>query len=79
MFGEVFKIITVILIEIFVGKIMVTKNPCLVPGDVRLFTAVYKTALKHLHDVIVFPRNGPRPHTDEMAGKIKTFFFSLKV
>uniref|UniRef100_A0A5B6YJT5 RNA-dependent RNA polymerase n=1 Tax=Davidia involucrata TaxID=16924 RepID=A0A5B6YJT5_DAVIN len=55
---------------IVVGKVVVTKNPCLHPGDVRVLEAVYEVALeeKGLVDCIVFPQKGERPHPNECSG-----------
>ncbi|KAA8540846.1 hypothetical protein F0562_024809 [Nyssa sinensis] len=55
---------------IVIGKVVVTKNPCLHPGDVRVLEAVYEVALeeKGLVDCIVFPQKGERPHPNECSG-----------
>ena len=35
------------------GPVLVTKNPCVHPGDIRNLKAVIKEELKHLENVIV--------------------------
>ncbi|KAM1295499.1 hypothetical protein ACFX2H_015291 [Malus domestica] len=52
------------------GKVVVTKNPCLHPGDVRVLEAVYDVVLeeKNLMDCLIFPQKGERPHPNECSG-----------
>ena len=51
------------------GPVVVTRNPCLHPGDVRQLEAIEAPSLSHLVDCIVFPQQGSRPHPSEMSGK----------
>lgn len=50
------------------GKIVVAKNPCLHPGDVRVLSAVNVPTLHHMVDCVVFPQKGKRPHPNECSG-----------
>ncbi|KAK3222191.1 hypothetical protein Dsin_009216 [Dipteronia sinensis] len=50
------------------GNIVVAKNPCLHPGDVRVLRAVNVPALHHMVDCVVFPQKGMRPHPNECSG-----------
>ncbi|CAL1392906.1 unnamed protein product [Linum trigynum] len=50
------------------GNIVVAKNPCLHPGDVRILRAVDVPALHHMVDCVVFPQKGDRPHPNECSG-----------
>ncbi|KAF5758560.1 putative RNA-directed RNA polymerase [Helianthus annuus] len=56
--------------SVVMGKVVVTRNPCLHPGDVRVLDAVYEIALdeKDYKDCIVFPQKGERPHPNECSG-----------
>lgn len=56
--------------SIVIGKVVVTKNPCLHPGDIRVLEAVYEVTLeeKGLVDCLVFPQKGERPHPNECSG-----------
>ncbi|KAG5230124.1 RNA-dependent RNA polymerase [Salix suchowensis] len=56
--------------SIILGKVAVTKNPCLHPGDIRVLEAVYDVELeeKGLVDCIIFPQTGGRPHPNECSG-----------
>ncbi|KAG5048419.1 hypothetical protein JHK85_009522 [Glycine max] len=50
------------------GFVVIAKNPCLHPGDVRVLEAVDAPDLHHLNDCLVFPQKGDRPHTNEASG-----------
>ncbi|CAN1846087.1 RNA-dependent RNA polymerase 2 [Linum perenne] len=56
--------------SVITGKVVVTKNPCLHPGDIRVLDAVYHEVLEEtcLVDCILFPQKGPRPHPNECSG-----------
>lgn len=45
---------------IVTGPVIVAKNPCLHPGDVRVLQAVNVPALSHMVDCVVFPQKGLR-------------------
>jgi hypothetical protein len=49
-------------------EVLVTRNPCLHPGDLQKFKAVDKPELSHLNDCIIFPIRGKRPSADLMSG-----------
>ncbi|KAK8041602.1 PhoH-like protein [Apiospora phragmitis] len=49
-------------------EVLVTRNPCLHPGDLQKFKVVENDALSHLVDCIVFPTRGRRPSADMMSG-----------
>ncbi|KAK6140700.1 hypothetical protein DH2020_025552 [Rehmannia glutinosa] len=55
-------------LQVVKGLVAIAKNPCLHPGDVRILEAVDAPELHHLHDCLVFPQKGERPHTNEASG-----------
>jgi RNA-dependent RNA polymerase len=50
------------------GPVVVAKNPCFHPGDVRVLHAIDVPSLRYLKDVVVFPGKGQRPHPNECSG-----------
>ncbi|KAJ7966178.1 RNA-dependent RNA polymerase [Quillaja saponaria] len=55
-------------LQVIKGSVVIAKNPCLHPGDIRILEAVDIPGLHHLCDCLVFPQKGDRPHTDEASG-----------
>ena len=47
--------------EIIDGDVLVTRNPCTHPGDIRLLKCVDKPELRYLFNVVVFSSKGERP------------------
>jgi hypothetical protein len=65
---------------IVVGKVAISKNPCLHPGDIRVLEAVYDQGLydMNLVDCVVFPQRGERyaicdTETDSKSAKFLEF------
>lgn len=50
------------------AEVIVGRNPCLHPGDIRKFKAVRNDVLGHLEDCIVFPTIGKRDAPSLMSG-----------
>ena len=50
------------------GKVLVGRNPCTHPGDLRVLTAVDRPELRHLFNVCVFSSLGDRPQCHKMGG-----------
>eukprot|EP00347_Sterkiella_histriomuscorum_P000757 403374620 len=55
--------------QIIEGDVIVTKNPCSHPGDIRKLRAVGEhSTFEHLTNVIVFSSKGCRPEQHKMSG-----------
>lgn len=54
--------------KVVTGPVTVGRSPCLHPGDIQPLTAVDVPQLRHLVDVIVFPRVGRRPIPSMLCG-----------
>ena len=55
-------------LKVITGKVIMAKNPCLHPGDIRILQAVDRPELHHLTDCFVMPQKGDRPHSNEASG-----------
>jgi hypothetical protein len=68
-------------------EVLITRNPCLHPGDLQKFRVVDIPKFSHLVDYIVFPTREKRPSADLMSGsdldgdkcKCETFILSLMI
>ena len=54
--------------DLIKGDVLVTKNPCSNPGDIRKLKAVDCQQLRHLFNVVVFSRKGSQPDQNKMSG-----------
>lgn len=54
--------------ELIEGEVLVTRNPCTHPGDIRLLQCVNRPELRYLFNVVVFSSKGERPQCNMMSG-----------
>lgn len=55
-------------LKVIEGPVVVTRSPCLHPGDIRKLVAVRNKQMEEdFVDVIIFPGKGPCPHPFEMS------------
>ena len=47
--------------ELIKGNVIVTRNPCMHPGDIRLLKAVYYHEYSEHINVIIFSQKGTQP------------------
>ncbi|CAN8289876.1 unnamed protein product [Cochlearia groenlandica] len=52
----------------FTRPVVVAKNPCLHPGDVRVLQAFKVPYLSHMVVCVVLQHKGLRPHSNECSG-----------
>jgi len=59
-------------LEVIEGEVIITKTPCVYPGDIRKMKAVGKEKAQgrwhHILNCIVFPAKGKRPVTNMISG-----------
>jgi hypothetical protein len=54
--------------QVLTGELMITRNPCTHPGDIRVLNGVDRPEFRHLTNVVVFSSKGERPMCNMMAG-----------
>jgi RNA-dependent RNA polymerase len=54
--------------QIIEGDVLITRNPCTHPGDIRILNCVDKHELRYLFNVVVFSSKGFRPQCNMMSG-----------
>ena len=54
--------------KVIEGDVLVTRNPCTHPGDIRRLKCVDNPRLKEMFNVIIFSQKGERPQCNMMSG-----------
>jgi RNA-dependent RNA polymerase len=60
-------------LELISGNVIITKNPCSHPGDIRVLNSIGKDhphyeEFEHYFNVVIFSSKGERPEQNKMSG-----------